>query len=91
MKLNVDKIRVIVFTGKTCAISYVCRLCDECVTRTDSIEDLGVRVDCKHCFITYTTYVFSQPLKVLELICSYIYSYSATVCFLLLYYSLVRP
>jgi hypothetical protein len=82
---------VIVFRVITGAFNYDCRLCDGRVTCTDSVGDLGVRVDCKHCCIMYTAYVFSQSLKMLGFMCTYKYYFSTTVCFLLLYYALVRP
>lgn len=70
MKRNVGTSKVIVFTGKRCAFNCNCRLCDECVTRTDCIGDPEVRVDCKLRFIAYATYVSSQPLKMLVLVFS---------------------
>jgi hypothetical protein len=42
VKFNDDKTKVITFARKINAINYNYQLCDECVTRTVSIKDLGV-------------------------------------------------
>jgi hypothetical protein len=63
VKLNVDKNSVFIFTVVSGAFNYDCRLLDGCVTCSDSVGDLGVRVDCKRCFNTYATYTFSQSFK----------------------------
>jgi hypothetical protein len=47
MKHNTDKTRVITFTRKTNAINYNYKLCDKCITRTDSIKDLGILLNSK--------------------------------------------
>jgi hypothetical protein len=38
MKFNSDKTGLITVTGKTNVIKYSYKLCDECITRTDSIK-----------------------------------------------------
>jgi hypothetical protein len=47
MKLNIAKTRVVSYTGKTNFPSYEYQLCHATITRTNSIEDLGVSFDLK--------------------------------------------
>jgi hypothetical protein len=61
MRINIDKTRVINFTRKTNSINYNYVLCDKCVIRTDSIEDLGVLIVSK-LFRRHVGYIYSQPL-----------------------------
>jgi hypothetical protein len=77
MKLNYDKTKVITFTRKTNAIKYNNLLDDKCIARTDSIKDLGVLLDSKLLFHHHVHYVFSQSLKMLGIIRTMTFSFSA--------------
>jgi len=40
--LNADKTKVVNFTRKINTINHIYKLCDECITPTDCIKDLGI-------------------------------------------------
>jgi hypothetical protein len=77
MQLNIDETPIIAFRRKTISVNCNYSLCDQCIIRTDSIEDLGVILDCKLCFRHHVDYVCSQPLKMLALVRKLTFSFSA--------------
>jgi hypothetical protein len=91
MKLNISKTRVIIFSRKTNGLYYVYKIPDSSITRTDTIKDLGIKLNSKLHFHSHMDYIFSQSLRTLELIKMLTYSFSTLDCLLLLYSTLVRP
>jgi hypothetical protein len=85
MKVNNDKSKVITFTRRTSPIHYNYKLCDKCITRTDSVKDLGILLNSELLFHHHVDYIFFQSLKMLGLIRSSTYSFS-TIDSLLLFY-----
>jgi len=46
--------------------------CDKCMTHTDSIKDLGLLLDSKLFFHHHLDYIFSQSLKMFDLLFCYL-------------------
>ena len=66
MELNANETEVLTFTRKTNAINYNCKLCNKCITLTDSIKDRGVLSDIKFIFRCNADYMFFHSLKMLN-------------------------
>jgi hypothetical protein len=60
------------------------------ITHVSSIKDLGVFFDSKLHFHNHVSYVFSECIKLLDLIRSITYSFSSLECLYVLYFTLVR-
>ena len=66
------------------------QLCHAIITRTSSINDLGVFFDSKLHFHTHVNYIFSECIKLLGLIRSITYRFSSLESLYVLYFTLVR-
>jgi hypothetical protein len=91
MELNLIKTRVISFSRKTNRRIFDYNLCESLVTRTEFLKDLGVQIDSKLHFAYHVDYIFSQAIRLFELIRRVTFSFSSLQSLLMLYYTLVRP
>jgi len=64
MKLNSSKTKVIAFTKKTDVLHYTYKLLDSSITH----KDLWVKPDSKLYFQVHVDYIFSQSIRMLDLI-----------------------
>jgi hypothetical protein len=78
------------YTRKTIFLSYNCQLCHATITRTSSIEDIGICFDSKLHFYNHVDYVFSECIELLGLIHSITYSFSSLEYSYVLYFTLAR-
>jgi hypothetical protein len=90
MKINLGKTTIISFSRKTNSIYFNYKLCNNLVTRSQCVKDLGVRLDCKLCFHQHIDCILSQGLKMLGFIRYIRSSFSTLESLLVLYSSLVR-
>jgi hypothetical protein len=90
MKINLGKTTIISFSHKTNSIYFNYKLCNNLVTCSQCVKDLGVLLDCKLYFHQHTDYILSQGLKILGLIRYITSSFSTLESLLVLYSSLVR-
>jgi hypothetical protein len=90
MKLNLGKTTIISFTRKKNNIYFNYKLCNNMVTRSQCVKDLGVLLDCKLYFHQHINYIFSQGLEMLGLIRYITSSFSTPDSLLVLYSTLVR-
>jgi hypothetical protein len=63
MIINLGKTTIISFSRKTNSIYFHYKLCDNFVSRSQCVKDLGVLLYCKLYFHQYTEYILSQDLK----------------------------
>jgi hypothetical protein len=63
MKINLGKTTIISFSRKTNRIYFHYKLCDNLVTRSQCVKDLGVLLDGKLYFHQHIDYRLSQGLK----------------------------
>jgi hypothetical protein len=89
MKMNIGKTTIISFSRKTNSILFNYTLCNNLVTRSQCIKDLGVLLDCKLYFHLHVDYILSQGLKMLGLIRYIMSSFFTLESPLVLYSSLV--
>jgi hypothetical protein len=68
MVLNVGKTTIISFKHKTVSINFNYILSNNLITRSQCVKDRGVLLDCKLYFHHHIDYMFSQGLKILDLI-----------------------
>jgi hypothetical protein len=80
MKLNISKTKVMSFSRKTNILIYEYKLCQSSITRTDSIEDLGVFLDYKLHFHNLVNYIYSQFIKLLDRVRCVTFSFSSLEC-----------
>jgi hypothetical protein len=90
MKSNIVKTTIISFSSKTNSIYFNYKLCNNLVTRSQCVKDLGVLLDCKLYFHLHIDYILSQGLKMLGLIRYITSSFSTLESLLVLYNLLVR-
>jgi hypothetical protein len=67
MKRNIQKTKIISFTRKTNSVSFNYYVNGVLILRSDSIKDLGVRIDSKLYFHCHADFVYSQALRTLGL------------------------
>jgi hypothetical protein len=91
MKINVCKTRVISVTRKTSIITCEYKICESRINRTDTVKDLGVILDTTLYFYHHVDNIFSQSLKLLDLICATIFSFSSTDSLFMSQFALVSP
>jgi hypothetical protein len=89
MKLRVEKTKVVTFSRKTNYLIYEYKLYHSTITRTFSVEDLGVYLDSKLLFHNHVHF-FTHCIKMLGIIRSVTFNYSTLGCMFILYFSLVR-
>jgi hypothetical protein len=75
MKLSISKTNII-SSRKTNALIYDYKLCQCSITRTHSINDLGVFIDAKLHFHDHVNYILSHCIKLLGLVRSIIFNFS---------------
>jgi hypothetical protein len=80
-----SKIRVVSVTRKTNVLNYQYRLGNSVILRTGCIKDLGVHIDCKLHLHRHVDFLFSHSMKLLGLIRTLTFSFSTTVCYILLW------
>jgi hypothetical protein len=90
MIINLGKITIISFSRKTNSIYFNYKLCNNLVTRSQFVKDVGVLMDCKLYFHQYIDYILSQGLKMLGLIRYIASSFFTLESLLVLYSSLVQ-
>jgi hypothetical protein len=90
IKINIGKTTIISFSRKANSILFNYKLCNNLVTRSQCVTDLGVLLDCKLYFLQHIEYILSQGLKMLGLIPFITSSFSTLESLLVLYNSLVR-
>jgi hypothetical protein len=90
MKLNFGKTTTTSFTRKINSIYFNYKLCNNLVTRSQCVKDLGVLLDCKLYFHQHYDYIFSQGLKMFGLIRYITSSFSILDSLLVLYNIPVR-
>jgi hypothetical protein len=66
--VSIAKTNIVSYTRKTNFLSDEYQLCHATITRTSSIEDLGVFFDSKSHFHSHVDYVFYECIKILGLI-----------------------
>jgi hypothetical protein len=91
MKLNISKTQVNTFTRKNNVLYYVHKISVSCITCTETIKNLGVKLYSKLHLYEQVDYTFFQPIRMLGLIQNITFSFSALDCLLMLYLTLVRP
>jgi hypothetical protein len=91
MNLNISKTRAIAFSRKTNTLLLEYKLGDSYITRTDCVKHVGYSIDPKLYFYSHVDYIFSQAIKLLDLIRNITFSFSTLHSLLTLYFSLVRP
>jgi hypothetical protein len=90
MIINLGKITIIYFSRKTSSIYFNYKLCNNLVTCSQFVKDVGVLLDCKLYFHQYIDCILSKGLKMLGLIRYITSSFSTIESLLVLYSSLVR-
>jgi hypothetical protein len=90
MKLNISWTRVLSFSRKTNTLIYDYKLCQSSITRTDSINDLGVFIDSKLRGHNHVDYIFAQCIKLLGHVHTLTFSFSSLDCLYMLYFTSVR-
>jgi hypothetical protein len=92
MKINtsIGKTTIISLSRKTNSILFNYKLCNNLVTCSQCVKDLGVLLDCKLYFHQHGDYILSQGLKMLGLIRYITSSFTTLESLLVLYSSLVR-
>lgn len=90
MVLNASKCSVITFTRKRSTISFDYNLSNTSLSRSSSIKDLGVVLDCQLSFIEHISYTVSKASKVLGFVFRVAKHFRQVSCLKALYCSLVR-
>jgi hypothetical protein len=90
MKINANKTRVISFSRKINALTFIYVICNSDILCTDCIKDLGDFLDSKLYFHQYADYIFSHTIKLLRLIQTITFSFSSLESLMMLCSSLVR-
>jgi hypothetical protein len=68
MQINLGKTMIVSFSRKTNSTCFNYKLCNNLVTRSQCVKDLGVLLDCKLYFHQNIDYMLSQGLKMLGLL-----------------------
>jgi hypothetical protein len=87
---DVSKTRVISFTRKTNMIPFEHTIFGSRINSTNTVKNLEIILDIKVYFYHHVDYIFSQYIKLLDLICAKTFSFSSVDSLLTLYFTLVR-
>ena len=90
MKLSANETRVISFCGKTNWKGFDYKLLDSSITRTDCMRELEVFINAKFNFHQQVDNIFSQAIRMLELIRTVTFFFSSLHALLTLYCTLIR-
>lgn len=89
--LNFSKCFIISFSRLTAPIHYCYTMEDKPLTRTKSIQDLGITFDNRLNFKEHIHIIYKRSLRLLGFITRNSYEFRNIHCFIHLYKSLVRP